>query len=67
MAKASPAPARFEELAASGLVSVKVVPYYARVMASSRTAKQRKDAIGSAKEPTEATLRAALDQLGRVL
>jgi Abortive infection C-terminus len=63
VAKAGPAPARFEELHASGLVSEKVINDHAKEMLSRRTAKQLHDAIGSAKELTEATLRAALDRL----
>lgn len=62
--KAASAPARFEELHASGLVAKKVVNDHARVMRAPRTPKQLGDAIGSAKELTEATLRAALERLG---
>jgi hypothetical protein len=62
VAKALTAPVRFEELHASGLVGKKVVNDHARVMRAPRTSKQLSDAIGSAKELTEATLRAALDR-----
>jgi hypothetical protein len=61
---AAPAPARFEELHASGLVSEKVIRDRAKEMRASRTVGQRSKAIGSAKELTEATLRGALDRLG---
>jgi hypothetical protein len=61
----APAPARFSELLGSGLVDAKVVNDHAKSMTSGlRTAKQLSDAIGAAKELTEATLRGALDQLG---
>ena len=60
---ATPAPARFEELHASGLLAEKVIADYAKEMLAPRISKQLRDAIGSAKELTEATLRAALDQL----
>jgi hypothetical protein len=63
VARISPPPGRFEELHASGLVGKRVVRDHARAMRAPRTPKQLKDAIGSAKELTEATLRAALDQL----
>jgi hypothetical protein len=59
---APPTPARFVELNASGLVNQKVIRDHAHAMAAPRTPKQLKDAIGSAKELTEATLRAALDR-----
>jgi Abortive infection C-terminus len=62
--KEAPAPARFEELHASGLVAEKVISDHAKDMRSPRTPRQLYDAIGSAKELTEATLRAALDRLG---
>ncbi len=62
--KAAPAPARFEELHASGLVDEKMIHDHATEMRAPRTRKQLSNAIGSAKELTEATLRAALDQLG---
>ena len=63
VAKAAPTPARFEELHASGLVDEKVIADHEKEMRSPRTPKQLHDAIGSAKELTEATLRAALDRL----
>jgi hypothetical protein len=62
-ATASP-PARFEELLGSGLVGDKVIHDHAKAMAAPRTPKQLYDAIGSAKELVEATLRGALDRLG---
>jgi hypothetical protein len=46
------------------LVGKKVVNDHAIVLRAPRTPKQLSDAIGSAKELTEATLRAALDRLG---
>jgi len=64
VATTAPAPARFEELHASGLVGEKVIDDHAKEMLSPRTPRQLYNAIGSAKELTEATLRAALDQLG---
>lgn len=64
VAKTAPAPARLEELHASGLVAEKVIDDHAKEMLSPRTPKQIYDAIGSAKELTEATLRAALERLG---
>jgi abortive infection Abi-like protein len=64
VSKAAPAPARFEELHASGLVAEKVIDDHAKDMVSPHTPKQLYNAIGSAKELTEATLRAALDRLG---
>lgn len=63
VATAAPAPARFEELHASGLVAEKVINDHAKEMRSPRTPRQLHNAIGSAKELTEATLRAALDRL----
>jgi hypothetical protein len=60
----APAPARFEELRASGLVEEKVIDDHANEMLSPRTPRQLYNAIGAAKELTEATLRAALDRLG---
>jgi hypothetical protein len=61
-----PAPTRFSELLGSGLVDPKVVNDHAKSMTTTlRTAKQLSDAIGAAKELTEATLRGALDQLGK--
>jgi hypothetical protein len=64
VATTAPPPARFAELHASGLVAEKVIADHAKDMLSPRTPKQLYDAIGSAKELTEATLRAALDRLG---
>jgi len=64
VAKAAPPPARFEELHESGLVDERVVADHEKDMRAPRTPKQLSDAIGSAKELTEATLRASLDQLG---
>jgi hypothetical protein len=64
VAKTAPLPARFEELHASGLVAENLVNDRAKEMASPRTPRQLAIAIGSAKELTEATLRAALDRLG---
>jgi hypothetical protein len=61
---ATPAPPGFEELHASGLVDEKMIADHEKAMRSPRTPKQLADAIGSAKELTEATLRAALDRLG---
>ena len=55
---------RFAELHASGLVEDAVVRDHARDMASPRTPKQLAVAIAAAKELTEATLRAALEQIG---
>jgi hypothetical protein len=63
VAKAAPAPARFEELHASGLIEKRVIEDHAKAMLEPRTPKQLSDAIGSAKELTEATLRASLSQL----
>jgi hypothetical protein len=63
VATTAPAPARFEELHASGLVGKKVIEDHAKEMRSPRTPRQLYNAIGSAKELTEATLRAALDRL----
>jgi hypothetical protein len=63
VATVSPPPARFAELRASGLVDVAVIDGYAKDMGNPKTPKQLADAIGAAKEATEATLRAALDQL----
>jgi hypothetical protein len=60
-----PRSVRFEELEASGLISEKMIRDYAKEMASPRTPGQLHHAIGAAKEITEATLRAALDRLGR--
>jgi hypothetical protein len=63
VAKAAPSPAGFEELHASGLVDEKVINDHTKAMLAPRTASQLSDAIGSAKELTEATLRAALERL----
>jgi Abortive infection C-terminus len=60
---AAPPSTRFAELHRSGLVDEKVINDQAKRMAAPRTAKQLSDAIGSAKELTEATLRGALTQL----
>lgn len=61
----APIPARFAELRASGLVEDKVVTDLEKDMLNPRTARQLSNAIGSAKELTEATLRASLDRLGQ--
>lgn len=58
------APARFEELQASGLVNDDVIADYAKDMLTARTPKQLHRGIGAAKELTEAALRGALDRLG---
>lgn len=63
--KSAPIPVRFAELRASGLVADKVVSDHERAMTKPRTAHQLANAIGSAKEIVEATLRAALTQLGQ--
>jgi hypothetical protein len=63
VATAAPAAVRFEELHASGLVAAKVIEDHAKEMRAPRTPRQLSNAIGAAKELTEATLRAALDQL----
>jgi Abortive infection C-terminus len=63
VAPTEPAPPGFEELHASGLVDEKVIADHEKGMRAPRTPKQLADAIGSAKELTEATLRAALDRL----
>ena len=55
---------RFEELLASGLVDRQVIEDHARDMRAPRTPKQLANAIGAAKELTEATLRAAIDHAG---
>jgi hypothetical protein len=55
---------RFEELLASGLVDRQVIEDHARDMRAPKTPKQLADAIGAAKELTEATLRAAIDHAG---
>jgi hypothetical protein len=64
VATAARAAGRFEELHASELVGDQVIDDYAKEMLSPRTPKQLHNAIGAAKELTEATLRAALDRLG---
>lgn len=61
---AAPPPAPFGELGASGLVDSRVIEGHAKDMREPRTPKQLADAIGAAKELTEATLRGALDRLG---
>lgn len=57
-------PSRFEELRASGLVDPVVIDDSVKDMLSPRTPHQLMNAIGAAKELTEATLRSALQQLG---
>lgn len=64
VAAVSPPSARFAELRASGLVDAAVIDGHAKDMYEPKTAKQLADAIGAAKELTEATLRVALDRLG---
>jgi hypothetical protein len=64
VAAVSPPGAQFAELIASGLVDQKVVEALGRDLKDPRTPKQLADAIGTAKELTEATLRGALDRLG---
>lgn len=61
---AAPGPPKFAELHASGLVADKIVNDLGKAMASPHTPRQLANAIGSAKELAEATLRAALDRLG---
>lgn len=56
-------PGRFAELQASGLVDELVIAGLAKEMVDPKTPKQLADAIGAAKDLTEATLRAALDRL----
>src|SRR5262249_7859386 len=63
VARTAPAPARFEELHASGLGAASVIDDHAREMLAPRTPRQLANSIGAAKELTEATLRAALDRL----
>jgi hypothetical protein len=58
-----PPAARFAELRASGLVELPVIDGHARDMKDPKSPKQLADAIGAAKELTEATLRAALDRV----
>jgi Abortive infection C-terminus len=66
IAPSPPAPTRFAELLASGLVDARIVNDHAKSMKTPlRTPKQLSDAIGAAKELTEATLRGALDQLDK--
>lgn len=57
-------PGRFDELRASGLVDVAIIDGVVKDVVNPRTAKQLADAIGAAKELTEATLRSALDRSG---
>jgi hypothetical protein len=64
VAAESPPSAQFGELEASGLVDSSVIDGHATDMRNLRTPKQLADAIGAAKELTEATLRGALDRLG---
>ena len=59
-----PPSSRFAELRASGLVDAAVIDAHAREMGDPRSPKQLVDAIGAAKELTEATLRGALDRVG---
>lgn len=63
VAEVAPAPARFEELHASGLVAENVINDRAKEMLAPHTPRQLYNAIGSAKALTEATLRAALERL----
>lgn len=63
VAAVAPAPARFEELHASGLIDAPVIDGYAKSMLAPNTPKQLLDAIGAAKELTEAVLRASLARL----
>lgn len=63
IASATPA-TRFTELRASGLVGEKMIADHEQAMVRHRTPRQLTLAIGSAKEITEAVLRAALDRLG---
>jgi hypothetical protein len=51
-------------LLVSGLVHRQVIEDHARDMRAPKTPKQLADAIGAAKELTEATLRAAIDHAG---
>jgi hypothetical protein len=64
VARDSSPPVQFGELQASGLVDPGVIGGHVRDMRNPRTPKQLGDAIGAAKELTEATLRGALDRLG---
>lgn len=59
----SPPAARFGELRESGLVDPDVINGHARDMKDPKTPKQLADAIGAAKELTEAALRGALDRM----
>jgi hypothetical protein len=63
VAAAARAPMRFEELHVSGLVREQIIDDCAKEMLSPHTPRQLHNAIGAAKELTEATLRAALAQL----
>jgi len=66
IAPSPPAPTRFAELLGSGLVDARVVRDSAKSMSTAlSTPKHLNEAIGAAKELTEATLRGALDQLGQ--
>jgi hypothetical protein len=62
VAAVSPGWAAFAELQASGLIESAVIDGYVKDMRDPRTPKQLANAIGAAKELTEATLRAALDR-----
>lgn len=64
VATVTPPTGDFGELVSSGLVDSAVVAGLAMDMRAPRTPKQLADAIGAAKELTEATLRACLDRLG---
>jgi hypothetical protein len=64
VAQVARSPAGFEELHASGLVDEAVIRDRSKEMLSPRTPRQLYNAIGAAKELTEASLRAALDRLG---
>lgn len=64
ISKQAPVPVRFAELRASGLIAEKVITDHEKAMQNPRTPRQLSNAIGSSKELTEATLRAALDRLG---
>jgi len=64
VSRQAPVPVRFAELRASGLIAEKVITDHEKAMQNPRTPRQLSNAIGSSKELTEATLRAALDRLG---
>lgn len=64
VASVTPPGARFAELSASGLVDQNVIDAHARDLKDPKRPKQLADAIGAAKELTEATLRGALDRMG---